>query len=45
LQNVNGYWKEEAIELNSLSDVLVEGLGELHSAEQQLVDALPLETL
>ena len=29
------------MELNSLSDVLVEELGELHSAEQQLVEALP----
>jgi len=38
---VNGYRKEETMELNSLSDVLVEVLGELYSAEQQLVEALP----
>lgn len=30
------------MELNSLSDVLVEELGDLYSAEQQLVAALPL---
>ncbi len=29
------------MELNSLSDVLVEVLGELYSAEQQLIEALP----
>ena len=29
------------MELNSLTDVLIEELGDLHSAEQQLLDALP----
>ena len=29
------------MELNSLTDVLVEELGDLYSAEQQLVESLP----
>jgi ferritin-like metal-binding protein YciE len=33
--------EEGVMELNSLTDVLVEELGDLYSAEQQLVEALP----
>ena len=33
--------RSQLVELNSLTDVLVAELGELHSAEKQLVDALP----
>jgi ferritin-like metal-binding protein YciE len=33
--------KEERMQMQSLNDVLAEQLGDLYSAERQLVDALP----